>query len=348
MLYEPNYSKWAVDTVEIQGLRAENFTFMLAYDEAEVIANMPGIDGVLGLSLAAGPQQRVPPSLQYALFDAGLLGSGMFGMYLPSGQVTGGQLTLGAVDDTKFEGPLTWVGLNRTFVPDPKTQWVVNMQTLFINGDQLEVPSNSGNLSTIITIPYAQSIVQVFDTGYSPIIAPDATTAANVYAQISPKIYQIDPNGAWGCSCEDMAAIVKSGVEITFLLGYNDNSEQQLNVTIPSSVFNLGPYPGLDGICQAPINNWSGGVFGPGGVPLWSLGSILLKNYYTAWDGEGLQVGFAPLKGASNADLSFGTYQNSNSGADARRRRVRRDRVGGHQLEPANIGLGGALMMVDW
>lgn len=79
-----------------------------------------------------------------------------------------------------------------------------------------------------------------------------------------------------------MNQIVESRAEITFLLGYTGKNEQQLNVTIPSRVFNLGPYPGLDGICQAPINNWSGGVFGPGGVPLWSLGSTLLKNYYTA------------------------------------------------------------------
>lgn len=346
---ESSQIKWAVDNVQIQGATAPNFTFMLAYVEAEIISNMPGIDGVLGLSLAGGTQLKIedggaaPQSLPYALQQAGLLENDVFGMYMPSGQITGDQLTLGGVDETKFEGDLTWVSLNRTYAPYPKPQWNVNMQTIFINNQQLESPSTS---PTDATVPFPQSLISILDIGFPTIIAPDLAAARTLYAPISPKIYQIDPNGAWGCPCAEMDAIIASGPDITFLLGFDDNGEQQLNVTIPSSVFNLGPYPGLDGICQAPVNHWSGGAFGPGGIGLWSIGSVLLKNYYTAWDGEGLQVGFAPLKGAEQWAVSSGVYKapsESNSLGQKGGREIMEERP----LEQANVGLGGALMMVE-
>lgn len=311
-----------------------------------MLSTMPDIDGVLGLSLNGSG------SFQWALYEAGLLDSGTFGMYMPPGQITGGQLTLGGVDDTKFQGNLTWVSLNRELAASHK-QWVVDMQTIFINGKPLQV-ANTDNSSSG-SVPYPQSLVQVLDTGTSFIMAPDKATAAALYAQISPKIFQIDPVGTWGCSCEDMNSIVESGVELSFLLGF-DGEGQQLNLTLPSSVFNLGPYPDSPNLCQAVVNDWSDGVFYNGNVGLWELGSPLLKNYYTAWDGLNLQVGFAPLKSSSFA-VSSGHM------SDCKTRSARRQQaeqalatkeedeaealvLDERHLEPANIGLGGALMMV--
>lgn len=284
---QPAFCNWAVDDVSMQGLAASRFSFLLCYDEAPVLSSMPGIDGVLGLSLNGSG------TFQWALYEAGLVDSGIFGMYMPPGQVNGGQLTLGGVDETKFEGDLTWVSLNQGLAAE-HGQWVVNMQTIFVNGKQLQVLDPSANDSSPNSVPYAQSLVQVLDTGTSFIMAPDNATAAALYAQISPKIFQIDSVGTWGCSCEDMEAIIKAGAQISFLLGYS-NQGQQLNLTLPSSVFNLGPYPGSPELCQAVVNNWSEGVFYNGTVGLWTLGSTLLKNYYTAWDGLNLRVGFAPL-----------------------------------------------------
>lgn len=285
-----------MDDVFVQGLTAPAFPFLLCYDEGSAMASQPGIDGILGLSINASGSPR---SLQWALQDAGLLDSGMFGLYTPSGQVIGGELTLGGVDETKFEGELTWIPLDLL----GHTTWTVNMQTIFVNGKQLRVSIQNNTTTSSNTVPYPQSIVQVLDSGSAFIMAPDNATAAALYAQISADIYQIDLVGTWGCSCVDMATIVHSGAELTFLLGY-DGSGAQLNVTIPSSIFNLGPYPGQPDICQAVVNSWSDGVYFEGNIGLWMLGSPLLKNYYTAWDGMNLQVGFAPLKGASAVDNS--------------------------------------------
>lgn len=334
----------------MQGLTASQFPFLLCYDEAPVLSSMPGIDGVLGLSLNGSG------SFQWALYEAGLVDSGVFGMYMPSGQVSGGQLTFGGVDETKFEGGLTWVSLNRDLAAEHE-QWVVNMQTIFINGNQLQVPTPSTNDSSPSNSPYPQSLVQVLDTGTSFIMAPDNATAAALYAQISPKLVQLDPVGTWGCSCEDMDAIVDSGAELSFPLGYNNEDGQQYNLTLPSSVFNLGPYPDNPGLCQAVVNNWSDGVFYNDTVGLWTLGSPLLKNYYTAWDGLSLRVGFAPLRSSTSTAMSSGSAsacERSTAPRQVAHQSVKvKQRGGFHEhhldeswLEPVAMGFGGALMMV--
>ncbi|KAF3767327.1 hypothetical protein M406DRAFT_69482 [Cryphonectria parasitica EP155] len=292
--------RWAVDDVSMQGLTAPSFTFLLCHEEDEAMTTQPGIDGILGLGLN-GTQ---PESFQYALYNAALLSSGVFILYMPSGKFKGGQLVMGTKDTSKLEVETVWLSLNRE-LSATHSQWTMNMQTIFINGQQLVVHSPNTTSSSSAKTPYPQSLVQALDTGTSFIMAPDNATAAALYAQISPKIYQIDPVGTWGCSCKDMEAIVKSGAELTFLLGY-DSDETQMNVTIPSSVFNLGPYPGTDDICQAVVNNWQDGVF-YNGIGLWELGSPMLKNYVTAWDGLGLRVGFAPLHVSASVHSSTGS-----------------------------------------
>lgn len=283
------------------------------------MTTQPGIDGVLGLGVTGGD----PAALQWALLEAGVLDSGVYGLYLPSGHVSGGELTLGGVDESKFAAGanLTWVPLDADLAAAHE-QWVVDMQTIYVHGEQFLIGSSIVNSSSSVSsssamsnttttgeggailVPYPQSIVQVLDSGTSSIMAPSYAVAEALYAQISPKIYQIDPVGTWGAPCADMDAIA---ADITFTIG--TEGDQLLNVTIPRRVFNLGPYNStLDTICQAVVNNWADPL-SYDGMDLWELGSPLLKNYYTAWDGAGLKVGFAPLKtvavtslGSSSAD----------------------------------------------
>lgn len=292
-----------------------SYEFLLCYQEDEALTLQPGIDGILGLGLNGSD----PIALQWALYNAGLLGSGseggVYGLYLPPGRVSGGELTLGGIDKTKFQGNMTWISLDRDLAA-AHSQWVMDLQTIYINGKQLQIPERDGSNDTSHSnhtirsngdngsdnsgrrmVPYPRSIAQVLDSGTPSIMAPSRDVAAAVYAQISPDIYQIDKVGTWGASCEDMANIVATGAEITFTLGWESNGMgTQLNVTIPSSVFNLGPYPNIPGVCQAVVNNWQDPVVYNNTMGLWVLGSPLLKNYYTAWDGLNQRVGFALLK----------------------------------------------------
>lgn len=267
------------DSVGIQGLTASEYQFVLCDQEDEAFSSQGEIDGILGL-----PIEGVSGTgLGWALYEAGLLASPLFGIYTPPGQITGGQLTLGGLDDTKYDGALTYVELNE--LSRPKESWVMDIQTIFIDGEQLQITSNTSDAK--IGYPRALSIL---DTGTAHVQAPTYQVAKDIYATISPKIFQVDPVGTWGAPCPDMEAITS---DVTFLFGYDGTT--QANVTIPGKSLNLGPYPGRDNICQAAITHHRRGQVNGDGRGVWVIGSPLLKQYYTAWNGRDLQVGFAPL-----------------------------------------------------
>lgn len=269
------------DSVGVQGLTATEYQFLLCDQQDPSFSAQGEIDGILGFPIEASEDK----GLEWALYEAGLLASPLFGIYTPPGRITGGQLTLGGLDETKYDGTLTYVDLD-VELSLYKQSWVMDIQTIFINGEQLQITTDAS--TTSIEYPQALSIL---DTGNAHVQAPTYEVARDIYATISAKIYQIDPVGTWGAPCSDMEDIVS---EITFLFGYDGAT--QANVTMSARSLNLGPYPDKDGICQAAITNSRNGQVSGDGRGVWVIGSPLLKQYYTAWNGRDLQVGFAPLK----------------------------------------------------
>lgn len=273
------------DNAGLQGLTATAYNFMLCDQEGPALASMPNIDGILGL----GIRDSSGLGLEWALYGEGLLADPLFGLYMPPGQATGGELTFGGIAESRFDGDLVWLDLDS--LSANHGSWAMDVQTIFISGEQLTVTRNGSQGE----IPYPQSL-SVLDTGTSFMMAPDYETARDIYAQISPKIYQVDPVGTWGALCSDMEGITP---ELTFLFGYDGTA--QMNLTIPGRFFNLGPYPGMEGICQAVINNYNTPQINDDGRGVWICGSPLLKNYYTAWNGLNLQTGFAALASTASS-----------------------------------------------
>lgn len=270
------------DSVSIQGVTTENYRFILCDQQDPSFSAQGEIDGILGLPIEA---DEMGPGFQWALHDAGLLASPVFVIYTPPGQISGGQLTLGGLDENKYEGSLTYVDLNQGLALFKGT-WVMDIETIFINGEQLQITPNT----SAVEAGYPQAL-SILDTGTAHVQAPTYQIARDIYATISPDIYEIDPVGTWGAPCSVMEAITP---DITFLFGYDGAT--QANVTLPGKSFNLGPYPGKDDICQAVITHSSYGQVNDDGRGVWIIGSPLLKQYYTAWNGRDLRVGFAPLK----------------------------------------------------
>lgn len=192
-------------------------------------------------------------------------------------QLNGGILTLGGIDSSKFTGPLKWVALDADLSTSHQS-WVMELQAFYIGKKRFRSPENT---------PYPPSL-SILDSATSYIMAPDYNTTRDLYAQVDDRIFQIDPLGAWGAPCQKIDSIAKD-ITITF----GPSTGAQLNVTIPKRFFNLGPYPGKPGICQAVFSNPLEPVINDDGRGVWIIGSPLLKNYYTAWDGLGLKVGFA-------------------------------------------------------
>lgn len=225
-------------------------------------------------------------SWYWHLVDDGQLDSPYYSFYIPPGDINGGEVTLGGIDDTKYTGDIEWTNCPRV-ATELFEAYVLDQYAIYSNGVLL----NNGTEA----MPQGFTIL---DTGSAFMQVPDYDTAKNIYAQISPNITQIDPAGAWGAPCDELEAVAP---DLTFTLG-GSNSKNALNVTIPAASFNLGEYPGLDGICQAVFNNPSGSF---ASTSYWLVGSSLLKQYYTVWDGDDLKIGWGQIEGGPG----FGSYE---------------------------------------
>ncbi|KAJ7167987.1 acid protease [Mycena filopes] len=206
-------------------------------------------DGIMGLS----------PDMGDFFDSAGL--PAIFGMdFTPHSAPGGGagELTLGGVDTTKFQGDLV-------YSPNVDGQWQLNSQALFVNG----------KLALNKTVPL------IFDSGTSNILFVESTAKA-IHALISPNITtNPDEPGTFGIPCALLPSLPASiSIQFAPIAGQN-----AFNLTIPSSELSLGPFAKTPELCQTLINVSEGFNL---------VGLSLLKHYYSAWDIGGARIGFAP------------------------------------------------------
>ncbi len=184
------------------------------------------------------------------------------------------------MDKTKYDGPLTTVSLNTT-ISAAAGAWAMDQHSVFIGGRAV-LNSTSGK-------PFEQGI-SALDTGTAFIQPPNTQTTKDLYAAISSQIQPIGELGSWGAPCD---VLDKFAVDVTFQFG----PKGEFNATVPKEFFNLGPFPGQTRLCEAIFVAPPGGSFDAlPGIPVWVIGSPLLKHYFTVWDGLSYEVGFAKPK----------------------------------------------------
>lgn len=273
--------KYVNDAVGLSSgkLKVTGQHFALCDTYAEAL-DISGISGIMGMSLPNSAGRY--PSWYWSLVNSGQLDSALYSFYTPPGDIEGGQVTLGGVDNSKVKGAITYTSLD-TSATNGLSAYVVDQFAVYSNGKALKTSASSS------AAPLPRGLA-ILDTGTAFMQAPDYTTAKNIYAQISPNITQIDPAGAWGAPCAQMEQFAP---DLTFNLG---TTAKALNVTIPRKYFSLGEYPGQPGICQAVFNNPVPGTeIDYDGSAVWLVGSPLLDKYYTVWDGKGLRIGWGEL-----------------------------------------------------
>ncbi|KAM0549838.1 hypothetical protein ACHAPJ_009280 [Fusarium lateritium] len=239
--------KIVTDTVTIGGVSAENQTFFLGDEFPEELGEDPmgpNIDGIFGLG---------PP------------------------EIRSGEVTLGGIDSSKYEGQLTRVPFNES-ASILGGSWYINSPAYYINGKTVRPSTNQTS----------KEAVSQLDSGTAYIMAPDRQTATDMYAAISPEIKLLDKLGVWGAPCD---VIEKLQPELTFAIGVGD---KLVNLTMPKDAFNLGEHPSHPGQCQTVILHAPEPITDLAAV--WILGSPVLKGYYTVWDGKNLEFGVGKLK----------------------------------------------------
>ncbi|KAI4592707.1 hypothetical protein KJ359_010466 [Pestalotiopsis sp. 9143b] len=251
------------DKIGLGDLVVDSQGFILVDESAAALNKMP-VDGILGLGAPNVTGINQTP-WYWNLYYSGQLASPVFAFYTPAGDIDGAELTLGGIDETKYTGEIPYTKLESA-----RGGYTLRQSGLYIDG---AVFSKTGTA--------------ILDTGTAFMQTPNYATAKKLYAAISPNITQIDAAGAWGLPCDEIDAVAP---ELTFTFGPVGGA---LNLTIPKEAFNLGEYPGQPGICQTLFNNPLGTV-SIGGI--WLIGSPLLKQYYTVWDGVNEEIGWGTLK----------------------------------------------------
>lgn len=275
------------DTVGFGDLRVDSQSFLLC-DDYDPLFNEMRPAGFLGLDTY---DPNVPAkTLLWNLWESGKLDNPIFSIYMPTGRLKSGRLTLGGLDPSKYTGDIHYVRLHLDVDGMTGGAWIAALDAVWANDLVL---GNSSNSMTPLKSGYA-----IFDTGTAFIQTPDNATAAALYAQISPEFGLIDPAGAWGALCDHMKTLAPA---LTFVLGEGLDAR---NFTIPAQNFNLGPYPTRKGYCQAVFNSPLAPVHAPDGKPVWVLGSPFLKNFYSVWNGLEKKIGFADLVRTAEAEPS--------------------------------------------
>ncbi|KAH8903387.1 acid protease [Coniochaeta sp. PMI_546] len=276
--YEGAHIREVTDKVCIDDLCSPSQFFLLGTQYDAALIEQP-FDGILGMGIESATNH----SFYWYLVNSGQLPGPEFSFYIEPREVHGSEITLGGVDKGKYKGDIDYVPLSPISTDYRVMSWVLELPALYVDGKRVVNTTDPGKGSPL---PYAEAKL---DTGTSFMGCPNNETARDIYAAISPLIYEIDPAlGIWGAACNIIDRVAK---DVTFTFGTVGG--KQLNMTVPKENFNAGPLPGNPSLCQAIYVALPNAHEPVHRNPGWTIGSPLFKNYYTVWNGRDLTFGIA-------------------------------------------------------
>jgi hypothetical protein len=242
------------DVVSVAGLSVQKQAVGLMTKRSANLFEGTDLEGIFGMGFG-GPGHTTlrAPGYMQNLIEQKKIEQAVFSMFLSPRAIGHAELTIGGINPAKYSGKINYLPVNSR-----NGYWNITFQGITVNGK----PTN-------IRPQFA-----VADSGTSNMIAP-ARDAVTIYNMISPKIKMIDPKGAYGLPCSEVAGL-KAAITITMGGG---------KYTIPTQELSVGPYPGQPQMCQMLINS--------GSAPFWIIGGSLMKYYYTVWDIGNKRLGWA-------------------------------------------------------
>lgn len=233
--YQGAHIREVTDKVCISDLCSPSQYWLLGTEYDPALVEQP-FDGLLGMNIEIATNH----SFYWYLVESGQLPAPEFSYYIEPREVHGSQITLGGVDKSKYKGEISTLPLS-PIAADPRVvAWVLQLPAIYIEGKRVVNTTEPGIGAPL---PYAEAKL---DIATSFMGCPNNETARDMYALISPLIYEIDPVlGIWGAACDVVDRVAK---DVTFTFGAEGGP--QLNMTVPKENFNAGPLPWNTSLCQ--------------------------------------------------------------------------------------------------
>ncbi|NXU14425.1 CATE protein, partial [Pardalotus punctatus] len=243
------------DQVAVQGLTVSNQQFAESISEPGKAFLDAEFDGILGLAYPSLAVDGVTPVFDNMMAQ-NLVELPIFSVYMSPNPESpqGGELLFGGFDTSRFTGTLNWV---------PVTQqgyWQIQLDSIQLGG-----------MATFC----ANGCQAIVDTGTSLIVGPtrDIKELQNLIGAVSV-------DGVYAVECSNLAAMP----ELTFTIN-------GLPYTLSAQAYTLMEYD--DGMAFCTSGFQGNDILLPTG-PLWILGDVFIRQFYSVFDRGNNMVGLAP------------------------------------------------------
>jgi len=241
------------DDVTLGNTVVKGCTFAEATQEPGLAFQLGKFDGLMGLAWPRISVDGVVPVFQMGL-QQNLWDQPVFSFYLGKQDGATGELLLGGIDNTKYSGSLIWIPLIS------ETYWEVALDSMTMNGQ-----------------PVTQVKKAVVDSGTSILAGPSAEVKA-LAQQVGAQPVIINPN-EYTIDCSTISSL------------------PTLTVTLNGAAFQLS---GEDYVVQISQAGQTMCLFGFTGIdlpapagPLWILGDVFMRKFYSVFDVANERVGLA-------------------------------------------------------
>uniref|UniRef100_A0A8C9SK44 Progastricsin n=1 Tax=Scleropages formosus TaxID=113540 RepID=A0A8C9SK44_SCLFO len=250
------YGVFGYDTVNVGGIVVTNQELGLSTNEPGETFLQAQFDGILGLSypsIAAGGATPVMDTMM----QENLLQYNMFAFYLSRNEQQGSEVAFGGVDNNKYQGQIYWTPVTA------ETYWQIGCYFC------------SYTLNIYFTGWCSQGCQAIVDTGTSFLTCPQQYMGYLMQAIGA----QANQYGGYDVNCN---------ANNLPTLSFNING---VNFPLPPSSYILVRNQGGYQYCQVAIQSTY--LPSQNGQPLWILGDVFLREYYSVYDRANNQVGFA-------------------------------------------------------
>merc|ERR1719356_2031130 len=251
------------DQVQMGGLTIDGFKFGEVTSEAVDVFGQAPFDGILGMGVPAAAVDKVPMPMDMLVAQK-KIEHNIFAFYLSSGGKAGSTLTLGGTDASFHTGDFSYFPVSKAASLLP--YWLISAKAIDVAG------------ASAVSCNFLTGCYMVVDTGTSIISGPP-----NTVDKLTSKIGKV----------EDDCSIVDKLPVITFSFSQGWTSTKDFELGPDFYVIRVKDEQGKEH-CQLGIQGVNAGV------PIWILGDPFLRKYYTAWDADNNQVGFALAKQATD------------------------------------------------